>query len=99
MFCGCDDVNMHTLALLFYPTGNTTKNYLSETLEKLAKVPPQPKPKQKCLTFGDAAGTATTHDTKDATDAEPDILDAIDTEDLERLFATDDGGDPENDTG
>ena len=101
MFCGCDDVNMHTLALLFYPHGNSTKNYLSETLEKLAKVVPQPeiKPKQKCLTFGDEDGTGTIPGTGGSTDGGPDLLDALDTVDLEQLFATDEDADLKDDTG
>jgi hypothetical protein len=81
-FCGCDDPPVHVLALLFYPMGPFDNNNLSKAIEKLKSKPQPP----KCLTFGEAVGGDLDTASGDAATAGIDLLDTINTEELEKLF-------------
>ena len=84
LFCGCDDPILHTLACMFFPTGVDDNSLLQEKLDKLKTLKINKFAKQLCLT--------TSEDTEEGTHgdvADPDILDHIDTGDLEELFAED----------
>lgn len=84
-FCSCDDPPVHVLALLFYPMGPFDDNCLEKAIKKLKQKPLT----QKCLTFGEGAGEDLTPDTEGDG---PDLIDGLDTGDLEQLFAEDTDG-------
>lgn len=80
-FCGCDDPAVHILGLLFYPMGPFDDNNLQKAIEKLKA--------KKCLTFGETAGTARDTDIETHTEGAVDLLENVNSEELENIFAGD----------
>jgi len=83
LFCGCDSPRLHTLAIMFFPSGVDDDSVLKSAVEKL-KTAQISTSHQLCLT-GSGDGGDITHSTGDG----PDILDQLTDGDLERLFEDD----------